>query len=91
MVGLTWTPQCWCLEWGPCLICYFWFVLLLMGKLAKLVVCFYVRWATMQVECGIFVDVGVAFGAIQIKGHKIVKVSKNIGYLCHCALLLYLG
>lgn len=45
----------------------------------------------MQVECGIFVDVGVAFGAIQIKGHKIVKVSNNIGYLCHCALLLYLG
>ena len=56
-----------------------------MGKLAKLVVCFYVRWATMQVECGIFVDVGVAFGAIQIKGHKIVKVSK---ILAICAIVL---
>ena len=39
----------------------------------------------MQVECGIFVDVGVAFGAIQIKGHKIVKVSK---ILAICAIVL---
>ena len=61
------------------------------GQTCQVGCLFYVWWATMQVECGIFVDVGVAFGAIQIKGHKIVKVSKNIGYLCHCALLLYLG
>jgi hypothetical protein len=39
--------------------------------------CFFLcsGWDTMQAGCGIFVGVGVAFGTIQIKGHKIVKVS----------------